>query len=252
MNSNPLNQKVVEVKNLKEIKLNRILLLALIYVGISGCSTLQTASEPRIDSTSDKSFQKSLSTLMDSGTQKQKQKLLIALLRINLEGVGSATEMLANKDDLSLSGSKIKEKLHGLNYTEIIELSKNMQSVQVILPGEEPGLTDEFRTPLNQSESNSQATVLSATSWLITTNTNGHIRKEYIVLNSGGDLSYKNESKKSDGSHTWELFNKKVRFTFNNNYSVYIGEMKSSATMKGKAANVNGTNWTWEAERIAN
>lgn len=231
----------------------RVLILLVILITLAGCSASPSARDIRVDATSDKTFQRSFARLNNALSDKQQQQLMFAVLKINLEGVETAKELLQRENELSLSAIAIKDRLHGLNYQGIIELSQSVQSVEVRLEGDEPspGLTAEFSAPLASMPAMQDAT-LADTAWLLTTNSNGHIRQNYILFNSDGRLSYLDPAKKSPGPHAWQQKDKKVRFTFNDNYAVYLGEITGENVITGKAANVNGFNWTWQAERVVN
>ena len=231
----------------------RFIILLVILSAVVGCSVSPATGDIRVDATTEQTFERSFGRLTNALSGKEQQQLVFAILKINLEGIESARELLQKDDGMSLSAMTIKDR-HGLNYQGIIELSQSVQSVEVRLEGDEPspGLTAEFSTPLAIDEQATQDAMLADTAWLLTTDTNGHIRQNYILFNSDGRVSYLDPAKNSPGPHVWQQHDQKVRFTFNDSYAVYLGEITDQNVITGKAANVNGSKWTWQAERVVN
>lgn len=69
--------------------------------------------------------------MVESVGPEKKQKLLIAMLQINLVGVNSAYRAAGNPELRRVGIAKVKNKIANLNADEIIELGDLMSSVQV-------------------------------------------------------------------------------------------------------------------------
>ena len=51
------------------------------------------------------------------------------------------------------------------------------------------------------------------------------------------------------GHGHWEQVGAQVKIAFNDNYAVYIGSVVDAKSLRGSAANVNGSEWTWTGQR---
>ncbi|HEY0501889.1 MAG TPA: hypothetical protein VGD42_00210 [Lysobacter sp.] len=112
----------------------RFLLALVLAASLAGCATAsKDADVVRIDATSVETAEASYKAMMAGRSQAQQQRLGLAVLLLNMEGVKSAHEA----DGLSDPGgvSAIKDKIAGLSAEEIIALSGRVKSprVEVIL-----------------------------------------------------------------------------------------------------------------------
>lgn len=85
----------------------------------------------RIDATSRESAEASYRAMMRGRTEPDQQKLAIAVLVLNMEGVKSAREVVGNRDLQSPSIGRIKDKVAGMTAEQIIELAGRNPSVHV-------------------------------------------------------------------------------------------------------------------------
>jgi len=90
------------------------------------------AAEPiRIDASSNAAAQASWDRMLAESNSQTQQKLLGALVQINLAGVNSALEVASNPDLQSLSVSRIKDKVAGLTAEQIIDLAGRVSTVKI-------------------------------------------------------------------------------------------------------------------------
>ena len=83
------------------------------------------AAEPiRIDGTTDDTAARSFERMMDVASPEQAQELRAAMLLVALDGVESASEMLASPELRNPSIALIKDRVDGMTADELIELSK--------------------------------------------------------------------------------------------------------------------------------
>lgn len=109
-------------------------------VVLAGCATTKQDREVRIDATSIETAKASYEAMLAQRTQAQQQRLAIAVLLLNMEGVKSAREIATNPSLQTLGIGAIKDKVAGMSADEIITLSSQMkdlhiESVQVIPEG---------------------------------------------------------------------------------------------------------------------
>lgn len=90
------------------------------------------AREPvRLDASSDAAAESSWEQMIESVSAAKKQKLLVAMLQINLAGVNSAYEVAGNPELQRLGIARIKDKVANLHADEIIELGNQTSSAQI-------------------------------------------------------------------------------------------------------------------------
>lgn len=103
-----------------------VLIISVLAIGIA------CAKEPiRLDASSDAAAESSWNRMTESVTPAKKQKLLVAILQINLAGVNSAYEVAGNPELQRLGIARIKDKVANLNADEIIELGNRTASAQI-------------------------------------------------------------------------------------------------------------------------
>ena len=78
----------------------------------------------------------------------------------------------------------------------------------------------------------------------MTSNINGFISHDHLTLRPDGNLDDGNPSRSC-----WEQRETAIKLAFNDNYAVYLGTVNGAKFMQGSATNVNGSEWTWEAQR---
>ncbi len=97
-----------------------------------GCASV--APQPaavRIDSSSSQSAEASYKAMMAGRSQADQQKLAIAVLVLNMQGVKSASEVVNNPELQAPSIVRIRGKVAGLTAEQIIELAAKNPSVRV-------------------------------------------------------------------------------------------------------------------------
>ena len=103
----------------------------LLVVGLA-VSTLASAGEPlRLDASSDTAAEESFKRMADRLGAKQQQKLQIAILQINMIGVNSAYETMANPELRKVSVARIKDKIAGMTADEIIDFANRNSTVKI-------------------------------------------------------------------------------------------------------------------------
>jgi len=86
---------------------------------------------PRIDGSSAAAAQKSFERMNMQLSQKRRQDLAIAVLKINLIGVNSAKETIDNPELLNVGIGRIKERVSGMTADEIIKYADANATVKV-------------------------------------------------------------------------------------------------------------------------
>ncbi len=104
--------------------------------------------EVRIDATSDKSVEQSYKRMNESLHQEAQIELATAILKLNMVGINSSKEMLADPALHSLGPVRIKDRIAGLTAAEIVKLADKTSTVRIITPGQEPGVPADLLTPL--------------------------------------------------------------------------------------------------------
>ncbi|GEM_PF-778199 len=85
----------------------------------------------RIDGTSDESAQASYTKMARGLSSEGKMALALAVLKLNMEGINSAYEMLNTPGASNPSITRIRERVNGMTAQEIIALSETVQGIQV-------------------------------------------------------------------------------------------------------------------------
>ena len=110
--------------------LSRLFFVAVLHFAVSA-----NADEPvRLDATSSASASESFGKMMDQLDGRQRKALAIAILRINLDGVGSVKEAMADPSLQAYGVERIKDKVAGMTASEIIRMSEHVTSVKVSEP----------------------------------------------------------------------------------------------------------------------
>lgn len=90
------------------------------------------ASDPvRLDGSSDQAALDSFDLMRAELSQKKQADLVFAVLKINMDGVGSASEMLANPALRETTVARIRDRVDGMTAEEIITEAENVTSVQM-------------------------------------------------------------------------------------------------------------------------
>ncbi|GAA4861344.1 hypothetical protein [Luteimonas vadosa] len=101
------------------------------------CATAPATQDVlRIDATSTDSAEASYKAMMSERSEADQQRLALAVLMLNMEGVESAREVVDNPELQSPSIGRIKDKVAGLSANEIIELAARNPSIQIETPGQ--------------------------------------------------------------------------------------------------------------------
>jgi hypothetical protein len=199
-------------------------------------------AETRIDASSEDTFNTSLHLMKQELSPKMLAQLDTALATLPFAGMQSFKDTPPD----GIVKLDIK-KLDGMTADQVIELARKTVAVKISI-GPPPGLPDEFKAPLrpgsNSAPSGAETLPLAGTQWIVTDNVNGHISEERLKLLPDGKVD--------DGVSTagrWEQVGPRVKIALNDNYAVYLGTRDKAVSMHGAAANINGTNWTWNAKR---
>ncbi|MFD0739920.1 hypothetical protein ACFQZQ_11605 [Lysobacter koreensis] len=109
---------------------------------ISSALAVASASVPaqrglvRIDATSSESAEASYKAMMRDRSAAEQQKLALAVLVLNMEGVESAREAMDNPELQSPSIGRIKDKVAGMTAKQIIETAARNPSVRIEVSGQ--------------------------------------------------------------------------------------------------------------------
>lgn len=228
--------------------MKNILSAILVCLLLGGCSSAGPSVKdvPRVDATSEATFQSSLRRMTSGRTEDEKLKLQMAMLAIMLSELTSAQQLIDNPQYQKMSPAAFRDRFAGLSYEEILNKANVKSSVKVTVAGEEPGVAEELLKPLQNDPTNKASAQLVGSRWVLTTNVNGHVKTNLIELSANGKLNY---VPASTGEHSWEQVGNAVRIKFNNGYAVYVGHLENEAKIVGKAGNRYGGIWTWVAER---
>lgn len=200
--------------------------------------------EVRIDATSDKSVEQSFKRMNKSLDQDAQIELVTAIVKLNMVGINSAEEMLADPELRSPGPVRIKDRIAGLTAAEIIELADKTSTVRIISPGQEPGVPADLLTPL---VAGNPIYSLASSKWKLVSDTNGHIKEHTLEFKSGGKLETNPPS--TGGASSWEQSADEVRIFINDSYAVSRGKFVNADHIQGTAGNKNGSTWTWNATR---
>ena len=114
----------------------QLAVLVFCVASVDGCATAaRHESEARIDSSSSQSAKDSYRAMMSGRSQADQQKLAIAVLVLNMQGVKSATEVVNNPELQAPSIDRIRAKVAGMTAEEIIALAAKNPSVRVDVTG---------------------------------------------------------------------------------------------------------------------
>lgn len=215
-------------------------LLALLLIS----SLAHAKPEFRIDSTSDKSVQQSYARMLGSLDNEGQAKLVTAIVQLNMVGISSAEEMLADPELRSPGPVRIKDRIAGLSSAEIIALANKTATTKVLVNGEQPGVSAELLTPLEGGKPGSS---LESTEWRLVSDSNGFKKEHTLKFERGGNLV--TEPPSTAGVSTWEQSADEVRIFINDRYAVYRGKFVDSDHIKGTGGNKVGSTWSWMAER---
>ena len=104
-------------------------LLALAIAVAAGCASVRSGPEVvvRIDATSAETAEASYQAMMVGRSMAQKQRLALAVLMLNLEGVESANEVGSDPGSVG----PIRNKVAGLSADEIIALAAGVKEPRV-------------------------------------------------------------------------------------------------------------------------
>lgn len=95
-------------------------------------SAMASAGEPlRLDASSDAAAEESFKRMADRLGAKRQQKLEIAILQINMIGVNSAYETVANPELRRVSVARIKDRIAGMTADEIIDFANRNSTVTI-------------------------------------------------------------------------------------------------------------------------
>jgi hypothetical protein len=207
-------------------------------------SFAQAREEVRIDGSSDKAVEQSYARMLGSLKGEQQIDLGTAIIQLNMIGISSAREMLADPELRNPGPVRIKDRIAGLTAAEIIALAKRTATTRIVTPGQEPGVPSDLLTPLATGK---RSHTLASTRWRFVSNTNGHTDEKTLEFEPGGNLV--TEPPSTAGASTWEQSADEVRIFINDRYAVSRGKFIDADHLQGTGGNKMGTTWTWTAER---
>ena len=100
-------------------------------LAISFAFVAQSREPVRLDASSTEAAEASWKAMVDGTRGSKKQKLLEAMLKINLAGVKSGYEVVGNPKLQSLGIARIKDQVAGMTADEIIALGERVGTVKI-------------------------------------------------------------------------------------------------------------------------
>ncbi len=99
---------------------------------VGGGTLAAEQSAVRIDASSSQATEASYKAMMKARSPADQQKLAIAVLVINMQGVKSASEVVNNPALQAPSINRIRDKVAGMTAEQIIQLAAKNPSVRVV------------------------------------------------------------------------------------------------------------------------
>lgn len=225
--------------------LSRPVVLGLLLV-MSAAAAQAIAGEPmRLDGSSDSTAERSFKQMMDAQEPDAQMQLATAMLQLNMAGVSSAEEMMADPELRNPSIARIREQVDGLTAEEIIALASG-SGVETFIPGREPGIDAELLAPLSAGPVEWS---LAGTTWLITSDVNGHISELKVQLDTDGRARILEPGAPAGRVSTWQQSADEFLLSLNDEFVAYRGRLEGQS-LTGTAGNVNGTVWSWTAKQL--
>jgi hypothetical protein len=213
-------------------------LLALLVTLFTGAALAQS----RIDASTEATFNTSLAAMRQELSASKATELDAAINMLPFAGMQSVKDIPAD----GLMKLDIK-KLDGMTASQIVEMARKTVSVKIRV-GPPPGLPEKYKMPLGSASGGTNNSIavpsLVGSAWDLTSNMNGSISHDHVLLRDGGVLD--------DGAGYpghWEQLGARVKLAFNDGYAVYLGTVEESTSLKGSAANIEGLEWAWTARR---
>lgn len=174
--------------------------------------------------------------MYESLDQKAQIELATAILKLNMVGITSAKEMLADPELRSPGPVRIKDRIAGLSSAEIIELANKASTVRIIAASQKPGLPADLLTPL---AAGNPGYSLASTKWKLVSDMNGHIKEQLLEFKSDGTVE--TDPPSTAGASSWEQSADEVRIFVNDSYAVSRGKLVDADHIQGTAGNKNGS-----------
>ncbi len=114
--------------------MNKRLLVGVLALSLA--FVVQSREPLRIDASSVEAAEASWKVMVDSTRGSKKQKLLEAMLKINLAGVTSGYEVVGNPELQSLGIARIKDQVARMTADEIIALGERVGTIKIEQSGE--------------------------------------------------------------------------------------------------------------------
>ena len=105
--------------------------IIMLVIALCGCAT--TKQDYIFDGSSQMSISEGVSKMMKKLKRQNKVEFFIALIRIQLSDVNSATEIVGKPSLMNINYEHIGKKIDGLNYYQILELASKSQTKASIL-----------------------------------------------------------------------------------------------------------------------
>jgi hypothetical protein len=200
----------------------------------------QVVAEPRIDASTPARFNQSLEAMKRELSTRKAAELDMAVATLPFAGMRS----LKDTPPDGIVKLDIK-KLEAMSAYQIIELAHKTVSVKISV-GPPPGLPEQYKAQLRGTSDKTSDSVgaasVAGTGWDLTENFNGFISHQHVMLRTGGVTD-----DGTAGRGHWEQLGTQVKIAFNDSYAVYLGSLEEPTSLKGTAANINGSEWTWTA-----
>lgn len=218
---------------------------SLLAISATIAPRIAMAADPvRIDGSSDRAAERSFQKMMGKRDRDAQMQLAMAMLQINMAGASSASEMLANPELRKPSIMRIREQVDGMTAEEIVALAA-AGGTRAFIQGQEPGIAPGLLAPLEEGP---VVRPLVGTTWIITSDVNGHVSRSTIRLDAEGHARSLDADAKPGQADTWQQSGDEFRLSMNDEFVIYRGRLQGDS-LGGTAGNVNGSEWTWTAEQ---
>ena len=107
------------------MRIYKLIVATTVFALLGSCASAQPAAL-RFDGSSDAAAEASWTRMVNGAPAAQRQKLLIAMLKLNLDGVDSAYQVVGNPEFDELGIARIKDKIDGMTANEIIALAERV------------------------------------------------------------------------------------------------------------------------------
>lgn len=108
--------------------------LAVLLLSVGIASPAMAGDVATIDARSEASAQQSYERMFNGLPEDKRMELQMAIIQLNMDGVGSASEMLADPELRNPGIKRIRARVAGMNVDQIIAEAAKVTSVRLVAP----------------------------------------------------------------------------------------------------------------------